>query len=95
MKSGISGFTAAALIAVLAAAAAPAASPPIRVTTAPLTATGTGDREKAFSLKLTTAALTATGIGGREEAFRPVVLRTDPLTATGLAKPASPIGGKK
>ena len=72
------------------AAAAPAAAPPIRVTTAPLTATGTGEKEQAFSLKLTTAALTATGMTGREAPFKPVVIRTDPLTATGNAKPASP-----
>jgi hypothetical protein len=82
-------------IAAFFAAVALAAAPPIRITTTPLTATGTGEREKTFSLKLTTAALTATGMAGREEPFRPVVIRTEPLTATGLAKPASPVGGKK
>ena len=95
MKSGIRKITVAAVIAAFGTPAARAAAPPIRITTAPLTATGSGEREQAFSLKLTTAALTATGTAVRETPFKPVVLKTDPLTATGLATPPTPIGGKK
>ncbi len=65
----------------------------MKVTTAPLSATGTGDSERPFSLKLTTGALTATGTGSPEQVFHPVVVRTEMLGATGEAKAST--GGRK
>ena len=69
------------------------AAAPVHVRTQALSATGTGDTEKPFSLKLTTAALSAIGTGATEAGSRPIHVRTNTLSATGEA--AAPIGGKK
>ncbi len=83
-----------AALALLAASAGTIGSAaPVKVTTAPLSATGTGDTERPFSLRITTAELTASGRGTAEPVFRPVVVRTETLGATGEAK--TPPGVRK
>jgi hypothetical protein len=83
-------------------AGAPAPTPPVRlpapvpagplvIHTAPLVATGLGSVEAPFSLKLTTQPLAAEGLGTREPPFRPLVVKTDALTARGRgAAPGGP-----
>jgi hypothetical protein len=69
-----------------------AAFAPLRIRTTALTATGAGSTEAPFSLKVTTQALAAQGLGTREPPFRPLVVKTDALTAQGRS--AAPGGPK-
>jgi hypothetical protein len=73
------------------ATAAPPAAGPIRIQATPLSATGRGTVEAPFAMKITTQSLTAEGLGTAEPPFRPLLIKTNALTAQGRgATPGGP-----
>jgi hypothetical protein len=64
---------------------------PVRIRTGALAATGRGTLEPPFAMKVSTQPLAAVGLGGVEPPFRPLLVKTDALTAVGRgAKPGGP-----